>query len=78
MGRVRGSDKFAPRTIDLDILTFNQEIIEPNLFLLDYLIFPVEELEPELLDAKTGKKLFEIAKEHCCSADVEKLSQFTY
>jgi 2-amino-4-hydroxy-6-hydroxymethyldihydropteridine diphosphokinase len=32
MGRVRTSDKNAPRTIDLDIIFFDQHCLEPNLW----------------------------------------------
>ena len=78
MGRVRGVDKYAPRTIDLDILTYEREIIEPNIFKLDYLIFPVAELDPNLPDPTSGKLLSEIAKKHCCSANAVRISQFIY
>jgi len=30
LGRVRTDDKFAPRTIDLDVITWNDQIVHPD------------------------------------------------
>lgn len=49
MGRIRVEDKFAPRTIDLDIVIFNGKILDENLFRHDYMILPFSELLPELI-----------------------------
>lgn len=48
LGRVRTNNKNAPRTIDLDIVSFNGFIIEDNLSELPFLIDFVKQLQPEL------------------------------
>lgn len=44
--RVRTSDKNAPRTIDLDILLFDHQLLEPNLWRYAYCAVPVAEVLP--------------------------------
>lgn len=61
LGRVRISDKYAARTIDLDIVIFNDEIIDPNLFKYDYLILPLSELLPGLVDKTCDLTLKKLA-----------------
>lgn len=54
MGRLRSEDKFAPRPIDLDIVIFNDTIVDYNLFKHDYLILPFAEIIPELISPTHG------------------------
>ena len=49
LGRIRTADKNAPRTIDLDIILFDDQVIDPNLWKLDYLILPISELIPNFI-----------------------------
>lgn len=37
LGRVRTADKYAPRTIDLDIILFDEQVIDDNLWTRDFL-----------------------------------------
>jgi 2-amino-4-hydroxy-6-hydroxymethyldihydropteridine diphosphokinase len=63
LGRVRSEDKFAPRTIDLDIILYGMTVLnEPSLCLPDpsirlypFVAVPLAELAPELIlpDTKT-------------------------
>ena len=78
LGRVRTADKNAPRTIDLDILVFNEVIVDENIFHFDHLILPMAELVPELTDDKTGKTLRELAYEHCCNPAAVKVGKLIY
>jgi 2-amino-4-hydroxy-6-hydroxymethyldihydropteridine diphosphokinase len=61
MGRVRQEDKNAPRTIDIDIVIFNNVVLDPKIFTEEYLAFPISELHPGLRDLKSGKTLKEIS-----------------
>lgn len=64
LGRVRQKDKNAPRTIDLDIIVFNGEVLDYNLYRYAHLILPFAELLPDYIDPETDKTLLELAEEH--------------
>jgi 2-amino-4-hydroxy-6-hydroxymethyldihydropteridine diphosphokinase len=59
--RVRSSDKNAPRTIDLDIILFNDELQDPEIWRRPYVVLPVADLEPELRHPSNDLSLREIA-----------------
>jgi 2-amino-4-hydroxy-6-hydroxymethyldihydropteridine diphosphokinase len=63
LGRVRSADKFAPRPIDLDIVIWDGQVIESQLWTLAYLALPFSELLPELLHPVSQKHLAEVAAE---------------
>src|SRR3989338_4518459 len=56
--------RFSPRTIDLDILLYNSEIIDDNelviphkgLFERDFMLIPLLDIAPEISNPITGKK----------------------
>ncbi len=52
LGRVRGSDKFAPRTMDLDIIIFNGAIVDDDYYKYAFVRDAVDELVPELPEGK--------------------------
>jgi 2-amino-4-hydroxy-6-hydroxymethyldihydropteridine diphosphokinase len=62
LGRERTKDIFAPRTIDLDILVFDDRIIEPDLFRLAHLAVPAAEIAPHLVDPQRNLPLKLIAE----------------
>ena len=47
MGRVRGPDKFAPRTIDIDLILFNDEPYGEEFWSSPFVIVPLAELLPD-------------------------------
>jgi len=49
LGRIRTNNKNAPRTIDLDIITFNSTIVDKELNDFDFLVRFVNELNPNIL-----------------------------
>ncbi len=71
LGRVRSSDKYAPRTIDLDIIIFDDKLLEPRLWSTAFLAVPMSELLPDFQNRTTGEKLKEIAQR------LEEISQIT-
>lgn len=62
LDRVRTSDKFAPRTIDIDVLIYDNQLIESDLWKHSYLAVPVAELIPEFPNSKTGETLENVAR----------------
>lgn len=68
--RVRTTDKNAPRTIDLDIVLFDSEILDlgyrhipdPDLLTYPHLAVPVADLAPQFVHPETGQTLQEIVR----------------
>lgn len=48
LGRIRGANKNGPRTIDLDILVFNNQIEDHDVFHRDFFKNPIVDLFPNL------------------------------
>jgi 2-amino-4-hydroxy-6-hydroxymethyldihydropteridine diphosphokinase len=48
LGRQRCSDRYAPRTIDLDLAVWDGEVVDPDVHRRDFLRAAVGELLPEL------------------------------
>jgi 2-amino-4-hydroxy-6-hydroxymethyldihydropteridine diphosphokinase len=69
LGRVRSGHKFGPRTIDVDIMLFNDEILQighrtiPSPEILDraFVAIPLAEIDPDFLHPMTKQTLSEIA-----------------
>ena len=61
LGRTRSVDKFAPRTIDLDILVADGKVVEPALWQYGHLAVPVAEVLPNLRHPESGETLSRIA-----------------
>lgn len=70
LGRVRGADRHAPRTIDLDISLYNQDVLqvgersipEPDILLHAHVAQPLADLAPHYRHPQTGQTLLEIAR----------------
>ena len=69
LGRVRGSDRNAPRTIDIDIMLFDRErltlgrrrIPDPEVRERPFVAIPLAEIAPDYRHPETGETLTEIA-----------------
>jgi 2-amino-4-hydroxy-6-hydroxymethyldihydropteridine diphosphokinase len=61
LGRKRTGDRFAPRTIDLDIVVFGSQVVDADLWSYGHLAVPLAELNPLLKHPETGEELREIA-----------------
>jgi 2-amino-4-hydroxy-6-hydroxymethyldihydropteridine diphosphokinase len=63
LGRIRNADKNAPRTIDLDILVFDNQVIDPNIWSRVYIAKPLSDIRPALRQSESSCTLLEIANE---------------
>jgi 2-amino-4-hydroxy-6-hydroxymethyldihydropteridine diphosphokinase len=63
LGRVRSADKNAPRTIDLDLLIYDDQILDVHLWDRLFIALPVSEVLPNLPHPTTGQPLRQIAQE---------------
>jgi 2-amino-4-hydroxy-6-hydroxymethyldihydropteridine diphosphokinase len=61
LGRIRTQDKNSPRTIDLDIILFDQQVLDQNIWSRLHIALPVSELVPDIANPFDGKTLAEIA-----------------
>ncbi len=69
LGRVRGLNKFAPRTIDLDIAVFGALVVDdlglvipdPEILTRAHVALPLADIAPEFKHPKTGERLASIA-----------------
>ncbi len=61
LGRVRTEDKNASRTIDLDVVIYDGEIVEPNLWKRAFIAIPLAELVPDLTNPANKIRLAQIA-----------------
>ena len=62
MGRIRQSDKNAARTIDLDIVVFDQHPVDHNLWEYAHAAVPIAELLPDISHPLTGVRLRQAAE----------------
>jgi 2-amino-4-hydroxy-6-hydroxymethyldihydropteridine diphosphokinase len=70
LGRVRTENKNAPRTIDIDIMLFNRDVLQvgrrhiPDSEVLErpFVAIPLAEIAPEYVHPETGQTLQEIAQ----------------
>jgi len=60
LGRVRSADKNAPRPIDIDIILFDGQLLDPNLFRHAHRAVPVAEILPDYRSPR-GEFLREVA-----------------
>jgi dihydroneopterin aldolase/2-amino-4-hydroxy-6-hydroxymethyldihydropteridine diphosphokinase len=84
LNRVRTGDKYAPRTIDLDILLYGNTVMDekdlripdPDIRSRPFLAIPLLELAPDLLLPDTGERLdsLQSAKDR---SDLTPLPEFT-
>ncbi len=69
LGRQRTEDKYAPRTIDLDVLLYDDLVVaeeglripHPQIAQRAFLAIPLQELAPELTLPNSGRPIAEIA-----------------
>ena len=62
LGRVRTKDPNAPRTIDLDILIYDGQMIDQELWIYAHMGLPVAEILPTFTDPLSGDQAIVIAE----------------
>ncbi len=60
LGRVRTQDKSAPRTIDIDLILFDQQVEDPDLWTLAHIAVPVSEIVSDC-ESEQGEQLRDVA-----------------
>jgi 2-amino-4-hydroxy-6-hydroxymethyldihydropteridine diphosphokinase len=63
LGRVRTEDKYAPRPIDLDIIIFDDQVVDLDLWKRSFISSPISDLYPYLIHPSNKKTLLEISRE---------------
>ncbi|MHB9027863.1 MAG: 2-amino-4-hydroxy-6-hydroxymethyldihydropteridine diphosphokinase [Candidatus Latescibacterota bacterium] len=84
LGRVRSDDRYAPRTIDLDLILYDCLVVnttklvlpDPEIMHRPFVAFPLEELAPDLILPGSGRSIQEITG--CLSRkDMEPLTGYS-
>jgi 2-amino-4-hydroxy-6-hydroxymethyldihydropteridine diphosphokinase len=77
LGRQRGYDKYAPRTIDIDIVTYDNELIEPLLWEYPHLAVPCAQVLPTLQNKETGENLESVANRLRIHSEISNYREIT-
>jgi 2-amino-4-hydroxy-6-hydroxymethyldihydropteridine diphosphokinase len=72
LGRTRQPDKNAPRTIDLDLVTWNDRPISDEIWRHAHAALPVAQLQPDLRQDATGERLAQAASRLARQAKIRK------
>jgi 2-amino-4-hydroxy-6-hydroxymethyldihydropteridine diphosphokinase len=62
LGRQRSADKFAPRTIDIDIVIFDDQSCDAKYWEQAFVIVPLAEIAPEYQNPLTGENITKTAR----------------
>lgn len=72
LGRRRTSNHYAPRTIDLDIIMVNQQIVDPHIWEQVYIAVPLVEIGVEMINPRGKKTLSQIAHQLASQCYIQK------
>lgn len=61
LGRIRTPDKYAPRTMDIDIIVDDGQVVDEKLWEFAFIAVPVSQIVPDLINPKTSEPLSRIA-----------------
>jgi 2-amino-4-hydroxy-6-hydroxymethyldihydropteridine diphosphokinase len=68
LGRVRTEDIYAPRPIDLDIIIFDDQVVDQDLWKRSFISSPISDLYPNLRHPSNKKTLLEVSRDLQSSA----------
>lgn len=63
LGRVRTADPDAPRTIDLDVIRFGEELVDPQGLSQPHVVIPLADVDPEWRHPESGLTPKELAND---------------
>jgi 7,8-dihydro-6-hydroxymethylpterin-pyrophosphokinase len=63
LGRIRSADKNAPRTIDLDIVRFDEQPLNIEFWAYAFVVVPLAELMPDFVHPVCGERLSKVAEQ---------------
>lgn len=73
-GRIRGKDKFSARTLDADLILYDELNLQPtqnlphsDILKYPFVLFPLAEIAPDIIHPLSGKKISVIAAESTLS-----------
>ncbi len=69
--RIRTENKYAPRTIDIDIIVFNDNVVDQDVWTKPFVAIPVSELAPNLKKKDSAEHLASLAEKMKSSALAE-------
>ena len=61
LGRIRSENKFAPRTIDIDIVLFDDKLVDNKYWEQAFVVIPLAEIYPEYQNPLTHESIIETA-----------------
>ena len=61
LGRTRSEDKFAPRTIDIDIVLFDEQLCDHKYARQAFVVVPLAEIYPDFLSPLTNERIEQTA-----------------
>ncbi|HLO29504.1 MAG TPA: 2-amino-4-hydroxy-6-hydroxymethyldihydropteridine diphosphokinase [Anaerolineales bacterium] len=61
LGRKRSADKYAPRTIDIDIVLFDDQLCNDKFWKQAFVVVPLAEIYPEYRNQQTQERILEAA-----------------
>jgi 2-amino-4-hydroxy-6-hydroxymethyldihydropteridine diphosphokinase len=61
LGRVRSADKNSPRTIDIDVILWDDQVLDEMIWHLAHVAVPAEEVWPQPLPGPGGETLVQVA-----------------
>lgn len=76
LGRIRTTNKYAPRTLDLDAILLDGVVLEPRLWDTAFILLPVSELMPDLVHPVTGKPLSILAEKMAPGSGAMQIEDF--
>jgi 2-amino-4-hydroxy-6-hydroxymethyldihydropteridine diphosphokinase len=62
LGRERSADKYAPRTIDIDIVLFDEQLCDDKFWRQAFVVIPLAEIHPEYENPVSRESILQTAK----------------